>query len=400
LPIDGGVYETARRAVRVPYVYGTGNDLGIRVGSGMRSASQIAATKDFWDLEPGVPDPTTGPYCAPSLEFTFLVLCKRFGNPVGAAPIFGNLAPSVSPYYCWGVANSGGSIEVALNCAGTLYSTPPTPLDSGLNCIVARRRVVGGTSDVGVWINGTLRSTQAVGTGAISYFAAGSTRGAALGNYYKYTGETRSFNGEIYLAWLWARALSDDEIRSVSRAPWQLFAPERKPVFYSLAGGVYSVSLSESATASDAMAASGALAAALAEAATASNTITAAAVFASALVEAATASESNSATTTRAGALAESVTASDAMSATATLAGALAEAASASDAVSSIATMAAALSEAASASDSIDGSVGAATYSAALSEAASASDAFSAAASGRSKHSKVRVDPSNISCGH
>lgn len=234
LPVDGALYETARRVVRKPYMYGSSNDLGIQVGSGMRSAAQIVATSDFWDLEPGTPDPTTGPYCAPSLEFTFLVLCKRFGNPAGGAPIFGNLAPSVSPYYCWGVANSGSSIEVALNCTGTLYSTPSTPMDTGLNCIVARRRIVGGTSDVDVWINGTLRSTQSVGTGAISYFTAGSTRGAALGNFYKYTGETRSFNGEIYLAWIWTRALAEQEIVEVYRNPWQLFAPERKPIFYSL----------------------------------------------------------------------------------------------------------------------------------------------------------------------
>ncbi len=32
----------------------------------------------------------------------------------------------------------------------------------------------------------------------------------------------------------WSRALSDDEMVSVQRNPWQLFAPERTPVFYSL----------------------------------------------------------------------------------------------------------------------------------------------------------------------
>lgn len=40
----------------------------------------------------------------------------------------------------------------------------------------------------------------------------------------------------------WSRALTDDEVVSVSRNPWQLLAPERRPVFYSLpaAGGTSS----------------------------------------------------------------------------------------------------------------------------------------------------------------
>ena len=35
----------------------------------------------------------------------------------------------------------------------------------------------------------------------------------------------------------WRRALSDDEMVSVQRNPWQLFAPERRPVFFSLPSG-------------------------------------------------------------------------------------------------------------------------------------------------------------------
>lgn len=44
------------------------------------------------------------------------------------------------------------------------------------------------------------------------------------------------FGGETYLFVVLPRALSDGEAKDVSINPWQLFAPERRPVFYSIAG--------------------------------------------------------------------------------------------------------------------------------------------------------------------
>ena len=305
-----------------------------------------------------------------------------FSAVVLAAP---TSTATIKPWISWRDDGGGEQVTFMANAdAGFGASAGAVTMSTGAGIVLSTASGVTGRASVygfsvdgasagTIYVDGVSQSTTVTGSGLLSTTA----RPFYVGSH----GGTSAVHSEpIYFIATWKRALSAAEHAAIARNVWGRFAPVRKPVFYSLSGTVYSVSLSESATASDAMSASGALAAALVEAATASNTITAAAVFASALVEAATASESNSATTTRAGALAESVTASDAMSATATLAGALAEAANASDAVSSIATMAAALSEAASASDSIDGSVGAATYSVTLSEAASASDAFSAAA--------------------
>lgn len=46
-----------------------------------------------------------------------------------------------------------------------------------------------------------------------------------------------SWQGTNELTAYWARALSKAEIAEVTRNPWQLFAPIRQPVFYSLPSG-------------------------------------------------------------------------------------------------------------------------------------------------------------------
>jgi hypothetical protein len=40
----------------------------------------------------------------------------------------------------------------------------------------------------------------------------------------------------VYVVLYWARALSDAEIASVSNNPWQIFAPQKKPLFFSIQG--------------------------------------------------------------------------------------------------------------------------------------------------------------------
>lgn len=232
LAVEGGVYETARGVIRKPAVAGMGGSLGIRAGRDGWGAAQIAATSDWWDLEPGVSDPTTGPYCQPSGSFTVLALVERYGNALGNAPIFGNLAPSHPPYYTWGIADDGGigTISLSYNSAGVLYTVTGGSIGVGRYLIIAKRDVIAGNH--AIWINGERRVSAAGGVGAISYFVTSGFRGVALGNFYNFLGDKRSFNGAVPLAWLWSRALSDQEIVEVSRNPWQLFAPVRRPLFF------------------------------------------------------------------------------------------------------------------------------------------------------------------------
>lgn len=316
LAVEGGVYETARGVIRKPAVAGMGGSLGIRAGREGWGAAQIAATSDWWDLEPGVSDPTTGPYCAPTGSFTILALVERYGNARGNAPIFGNLAPSSWPYYTWGIADDGGigTISLSYNSAGTLRSVTGGSIGVGTYLIIAKRDISAGTH--AIWINGAQRVSAADATGAISYFFTGGFRGVALGNFYSYLGDLRSFNGAVNMAWLWSRALSDQEIVEVSRNPWQLFAPVRRPVFFVSAGGVYDVALSESASASDSLGAAGALTSALAEAASAADVVSAAAAFAAAMSEVATATDGTAAVSVVLGALTEGGTGVDTLTST------------------------------------------------------------------------------------
>lgn len=143
-------------------------------------------------------------------------------------------------------------------------------------------------------------------------------------------------------------------------------------------GTTYNESISETVSASDALAAAALLSDALSEAASAADVVAAAALYASAIEEAASAGDAVSDAASFDAALSESASADDSVSSSAALPAALSESASATDALSSSAEYPATLSESASAADEIDGSIAANSYSAELSESASASDGWSA----------------------
>ena len=90
--------------------------------------------------------------------------------------------------------------------------------------------------NVSLYKNGKLVGSTAA-TGSLTYVNA-ADRGPVLGNYYNYTGTARSFVGDIYVASLWKRALSDAEIKSLSDNPWQIFAPIRTPIFVGVSAAV------------------------------------------------------------------------------------------------------------------------------------------------------------------
>lgn len=71
-------------------------------------------------------------------------------------------------------------------------------------------------------------TTSAVKTGAPS--VGGSLHLMARSDGYEW-------NGSVFIAAHWNRALSADEAREYGSNPWKLFEPARRPSFYSLSGG-------------------------------------------------------------------------------------------------------------------------------------------------------------------
>jgi len=178
------------------------------------------------------------------------------------------------------------------------------------------------------------------------------------------------------------RACSRSECIDLSANPWQLFEPRRIFVPVSVGGGgSWSVSLTESASASDSLGAATTALVSLIESASAADIITAATIAAVALTEAASASDTQTASysVTGSGSVTESASATDTLDAANTMLRALTETASADDQLAAATTMLRAISESASASDDASASYTAAG-AAAITETASATDALTAAA--------------------
>ncbi|MCR4301544.1 MAG: hypothetical protein NUV51_08025 [Sulfuricaulis sp.] len=233
LPTSSGLYETARGAVRFP----TGANLGISTGADGLAARRISATTQYWDLEPSGNNPTTGPFCAPTDRLSLLVLFDRFGNVSGNSPIFGNLSASQAPYEAWGLVDAGGT-----GTASFRYSRPGNVARDASGAIAGTgRKMVIASRGATDWIrvNGSVVYSGATTTGPINYFYAGETfpRGAAFGNYYKYTGASRAANIAGYLACLWDRELSADESLALEENPWQIFRAPSHRLYFSVGAG-------------------------------------------------------------------------------------------------------------------------------------------------------------------
>lgn len=289
--------------------------------------------------------------------------------------------------------NQTNGIDVRYNNAGDY----PTAWDS-----------LGGSSELylhrcGVSLDGTYAKFWTFGQlweqkANTSLPAAHTSRKVWLyGNWYNTDTDGNAIGLTVLLAW--ARALSASEHAALYDNPWQVFEPDSPRWHFvpaAAGGGVYAVSLAESATAADAVSSVATLGAALAESAAAADTITAASLLPSALSESGAASdalsglvtavavltESGSAADThggalaRVGALTEAGSATDSPSATLTAVAALTESGAASDAVASVATLIAALSEAGAATDVISAG-GGSLYSVAIVETAAAADTVS-----------------------
>jgi len=240
--------------------------------------------------------------------------------------------------------------------------------------------------------------------GVLSSIETTSTTPASLNSLYvgvaRYGGALASYhNGLIRLSAVVDRALSLRELHSLYRNPWQLFAPERRPKFFSVGSGAntYAVGISETATASETVSMLAAFGASISETATASETVAMRATFGTSISETATASETVSmaasfvvtigetATASETVAMAlgaatfavdisETATASETVSMLAAFGTSISETATASDLVSMLATFLVGISETATASETVAMQLANQTYAVDISETATASD--------------------------
>lgn len=163
--------------------------------------------------------------------------------------------------------------------------------------------------------------------------------------------------------------------------PWQLFAPERRPKFFTgtSSGNTYNTDISETATASETAAAVATFLSNISETVAASETMIARAVFGSAVSETTTASDSISSIVAFTSTISETATASETVAAAlgaATFAASISETVTASETASALVSLQSAISETATASDSISSLV---AFISAVSETATASDTIAAA---------------------
>lgn len=297
---------------------------------------------------------------------------------VSSADIFlfsfgsGSTALAIEPY-------SGGKISAKAyyypNYSGATNVLGPV-LGADAPHAVGMRYVRNATLQL--WVDGVLSGATTPGNFQIGLRAGGA------GVHISSGGQDRSFQQAGAAVWL--RDVGEAGMAALTSspaAPWQLFEPRRVWVPVSGGGGSWSVSLTESASASDSLAAATTALVSLIESASAADIITAATIAAVALTEAASASDTQTAsysvTGSGSGSVTESASATDTLDAATTMLRALTETASADDQLAAATTMLRAISESASASDDASASYTAAG-AAAITETASATDALTAAA--------------------
>ena len=175
---------------------------------------------------------------APTSAATWIVLCERFGNnPNGNSPIFGNASAEYSPYTAWSIQDSGGSggFQVECSAGGSYRSLTAGTIPNGVPIVLAGR--YDGTK-LEAFTNGVKYPSSTACTGSLVYPGGVSCLGGpAVGNFFNYATNGRSFNGRIYLALLSSFALTDTEIERISKNPWQIFQPREQQTFFSIGSG-------------------------------------------------------------------------------------------------------------------------------------------------------------------
>jgi len=234
LPASGGIVRTYSRGKLVEQVaWPSGSGISIAGGIGGLGVHAPTSTTHSLRLH-STANQTNTAWEAPSAAGTWLAVFVRYGNVVGNACIFANASAVVPPYTAWGLFDAGGTGSLRTECtAGGSYQYNDFGTMSNNLLYVVGGRYNG--ANLTTFANGVF-STPTACTGSLVY-PDSADRVPTLGNYYEYTPEDRSFNGQIYLGLLWDYALSDAEIIELSQNPWQVFKKSARILYFPSAGG-------------------------------------------------------------------------------------------------------------------------------------------------------------------
>ena len=224
LPITGGVRVYAPQGGKYrEFNSPLGSGISVTAGTGGIGIGSSAQNSDAFKLY-SADNAMDTIWEAPSAAATVLVVAQRFGAAADTACVFGNESTSSSPYVAWGISDRTGSGQAAFEFApGGAYNILAVTgwLDANVNVYVGRYN----GSAIAAWKNGVKHTSETACSGTLTYPNSVS-RGPSLAGFWTTT-TNRAFVGRVYLSALWPVALSEAEIASISRDPWQLFEPRR-----------------------------------------------------------------------------------------------------------------------------------------------------------------------------
>lgn len=200
------------------------------------AASYSTVTTASWRLSASA-NRTDTVFERPTNAATVLAfVMRRGGNPNGNAPIFMRGAPLTAPYTAYGIVDGGGTGVFQVACsAGGVYTALNGATIPNMVPVVLVLRYDGAKLES--WMGGVATSSNVACSGSLSYPNDPVTSGPSIGNFYSYTNNARSFNGDVYLTAVWDRALSDTEIRSVSANPYQVLKSPRRALWLDVVTG-------------------------------------------------------------------------------------------------------------------------------------------------------------------
>lgn len=237
LPAGGAVYNLGNRN-KEPTGISNGAGILFKPGYYGYSVGSQAASTNVVRLH-SVANATGTVWEQPTSGVTVMAYGMRFAATALNRPIFGNQTPNTSPFAGWALTDAESDFPKFEAAPGGSYAS----ISSSVALVDLVPFVLVGTYDgatMRIYLNGVeTGSTAATGTMA---YPSDADRGPGLGNFWNYTSGDRSFQGEIYVAALWDRALPSVEVANLSRNPWGfLFAPRLKWPFIS--GGASAASI-------------------------------------------------------------------------------------------------------------------------------------------------------------
>lgn len=218
LPVGGNLIQTSERKLYTP----NGSNLFVGktgIGQALIGVTSSTNTVQFVD------NSTSNIWNYPVAQITVFALYRRTGAPSGTCPFWANCSPSASPFTAWGLSDESSILRFNFSAGGTFREVNGTAFTGGLEFAVGTYN--GATAKL--FRNGIELASGSF-SGNLTYPVAAA--GTALGNFYNFTGSARSFVGEIYLAGICYRGLTDAEVKILSANPWQIFEDPFASFFY------------------------------------------------------------------------------------------------------------------------------------------------------------------------